>query len=273
MRVAVARALLALMAAGCAAVERPPRIDDATRARIEVGTTTREEVLLTLGLPEATGRQGQSFFYQWERSVAIAILPAMYAVAAFGHADIEHLRIEFDDSGVVSDIAEGAYRVTIPFELSKAAAYMLATSEEDAEAKLFRTKRGACVVYLYVERSGSNAFSSIAAAYLQIDDRYAGDVGADGWFYRLVLLPGEHVVTVVDWKRPDIPRFDQPFLVVDEEATPEVKDTLTFVCNVGEATFIEIGYPAFARFPRLRSTAAVEAREAIANGQLVIGPL
>ena len=274
MRVAVVRALLAFVVSGCAAVELPPRIDDATRARIEVGTTTREEVLLALGLPEATERGGRSFFYRWERSTAFAIIPVPAPqLMIYGHASIEHLRVEFGASGVVSNIVEGAYGVTIPFELSKMAAYTLATPEEDAKAKRFRTDPGACVLYLYVRRSGGNAFSSNIAAYLQINGRYAGDVGADGWFYRVILAPGEHVAAVVDWKRPDIARFDQPFLFVDEEAAPEIKDSVTFACGAGEAAFVEIGYPAFTRFPRLRSAEAIEGRDAVADGQLVIGPL
>ena len=272
MRTAVFPSLLAAMLAACVAAEHPPRFDEQTVGQIETGKSTREDVLLTLGLPERTGQDGRTLYYQWIRSVAVAIIPTPYGVPAFGHISGEYLRVDFDAGGLVSNIVTREETLDIPFDITKATGYALALPEEDAAAKRFHADPLKCTIYLYVKRSGGDSFSSTTPAFLRIDRRHAGHVGGDSWYFRISLMPGMHTATILDARWDKVPRVAAPSWDLNNKA-PKIKEELTFRCSAGDVDFIEIGYPALANYPSLREVDSEEGRAAIREGKLLIGQL
>ncbi len=67
---------------------------------LEVGSTKREEVLLTLGIPEYTYDHERTFVYQWEKAAGSIV----HGKKALGHERRE-LFIVFDDIGIVKSFA------------------------------------------------------------------------------------------------------------------------------------------------------------------------
>jgi len=63
---------------------------------LEVGSTKREEVLLTLGLPEYTYDHERAFVYQWDTASGVWVS----GKKSLSYKTYE-LLIEFDDIGIV----------------------------------------------------------------------------------------------------------------------------------------------------------------------------
>ncbi len=107
--------IFSLLCAGCIIIPIPipeHSPDAAYRAPIkkeslefiEVGSTKREEVLLTLGPPDCTQENERVFDYQWEtESEWIYVVGAGYQAAGgtFHFSLTYQLLIEFDDTGIV----------------------------------------------------------------------------------------------------------------------------------------------------------------------------
>jgi len=63
---------------------------------LEVGSTKREEVLLTLGIPEYTYHHERTFVYQWDTASGV-----WYELKKFPSYKTYELFIVFDDIGIV----------------------------------------------------------------------------------------------------------------------------------------------------------------------------
>jgi len=105
--------ILSLVCAGCIIIPIPipehadygrPPIGEESLGFLEVGSTKREEVLLTLGLPEYTRDHERVFIYEWNtKSEVVWVFGTM--VSAGSKKDTTHytyqLLIEFDDIGIL----------------------------------------------------------------------------------------------------------------------------------------------------------------------------
>ena len=266
--------VVACVITGCIGIDRPARYSAETLDQVEVGTTTREEVILLMGLPTHTGRNGQTFFYRWELSVQVALVPLFIPVggpAVFASASFESVRVDFDSSGVVSKLTRGEGTLIVPFEIVKYIGYTMAFPEEDKEAKRFLSDSDACTVYLYVNRIGGNAFTNVKPFYIEIDRQLVGDVGADHWYYRQMVLPGQHAVIVSE--RPEkVARFSDYLVTAGLSENHKVWESLTFDCVAGELYFFEVRFAAISMGPRLRQVGSDEGREAVNKGRLLIAP-
>ncbi len=270
MRPAFLCIVVACVITGCVAIDRPARYSAEDLDQVEVGTTTREEVTLLMGMPKHTGRNGQTFFYRWELSGEVGMVPFPVPFL-FGSISFESVRVDFDSSGVVSKLTRGKETLSVPFEMVKYIGYTMAFPEEDKAAKRFLSDSDACTVYLYVNRIGGNAFTNVKPFYIEIDRQLVGDVGADHWYYRQMVLPGQHAVIVSE--RPEkVARFSDYLVTAGLSENRKVWESLTLDCVAGELYFFEVRFAAISMGPRLRQVGSDEGREAVNKGRLLIAP-
>lgn len=101
--VAIAAAL-----AGCVVIPTPPVALDGPTAdaleRIRVGSSSRADVLLSLGSPDERLHDDRVFFYRWKRLRAVGALGAFPVAAPFGVTDTVQYALGFDDAGAVARI-------------------------------------------------------------------------------------------------------------------------------------------------------------------------
>ena len=263
--------VVACVITGCIGIDRPARYSAETLDQVEVGTTTREEVILLMGLPKHTGRNGQTFFYRWELSGEVGMVPFPVPFL-FGSISFESVRVDFDSSGVVSKLTRGKETLSVPFEMVKYIGYTLAFPEEDKEAKRFLSESDACTVYIYINRIGGNAFTNVKPFFLKIDRQLVGDAGADHWYYRQTVSPGQHAVIVSEERSKAVARFSDYLATAGFSGNHKVWESLTLDCVAGELYFFEVRFAAISMGPRLRQVGSDEGREAVNKGRLLIAP-
>ena len=268
--------VVACVISGCVSIDVPDRYSAETLDKVEVGATTREDVILLMGLPKHTGRNGQTFFYRWELSGEVGAVTSvpnpLFFVFVYGSVSFESVRVDFDSSGVVSKLTRGEETLSVPFEMVKYIGYTMAFPEEDKEAKRFLSATDACTVYLYVNRIGGNAFTNVKPFFIEIDRQLVGDAGADHWYYRQIVLPGQHAVIVSEGRPKTVARFSSIFVAASVPPAHEVWESLTFDCVAGELYFFEVRFAAISMGPRLRQVGSDEGREAVNKGRLLIAP-
>lgn len=257
---------------GCISPDITARHSAETLDRIEPGATSREDVIFLIGLPKSTGRNGDVFFYRWELSGAVALIPAPPIVFPVGYVSFQILRVDFDGSGIVSHVRSRRETLSIPFDFIKDVGYSLASEAEDREAKRFLGSPDACTVYIYVRRLGGNVFTTIFPFIIEIDRQLVGDVGADYWYYRRAISPGQHEVDLLRAQRHRVSRFEEYFVQPSVPLVREVEDSLTFQCAAGELYFLQVRIGILSGHPSLRQIDPDEGREAIGQGNLLIGP-
>jgi hypothetical protein len=83
------------------AAERTSRdeVKEGSKLGIDVGKTTRIDVLLALGEPDGRASDDSSFTYESTRSWAVGLYPV-----AGGEVTLSRLVISFNDDGVVSKV-------------------------------------------------------------------------------------------------------------------------------------------------------------------------
>ena len=256
---------------GCVIPDITARHGAETLDRIEPGATSREDVIFLIGLPKSTGRNGSVFFYRWELSGAVALIPAPPIVFPIGYVSFQILRVDFDGSGIVSDVRSRQETLNIPFDFVKDVGYSLASEAEDREAKRFLGSPDACTVYIYVRRLGGNYFTTISPFVIEIDRQPVGDVGADYWYYRRAISPGQHEVDLLRAQRHRISRFEEYFVQPSAPLVRNLEDSLTFQCAAGELYFFQVRVGVVSDHPSLRPVDPDEGREAIGQGNLLIG--
>ena len=271
MRPAFLRIVVACMITGCVAIDRPARYSAEDLDQVEVGTTTREEVTLLMGLPKHTGRNGQTFFYRWELSGEVGMVPFPVPFL-FGSISFESVRVDYDSSGVVSKLTRGKETLSVPFEMVKYIGYTLAFPEEDKEAKRFLSESDAYTVYIYINRIGGNAFTNVKPFFLKIDRQLVGDAGADHWYYRQTVSPGQHAVIVSEERSKAVARFSDYLATAGFSGNHKVWESLTLDCVAGELYFFEVRFAAISMGPRLRQVGSDEGREEVNKGRLLIAP-
>ena len=119
--------LVLLMVTGCVVLPTPEHgliegrgmIDRKTQATLHPGVTTREEVLLQFGEPDAALRQQEVFVYYWSRVqgyFAYAVAGGYSGAAGGGPIGRVHLfLIEFDKTGRVKRFEEtGPHMMQLP---------------------------------------------------------------------------------------------------------------------------------------------------------------
>lgn len=182
------------------------------------------------------------------------------------------LRVDFDGSGIVSDVRLRQETLNIPFDFIKDVGYSLASEAEDREAKRFLGSADACTVYIYVRRLGGNVFTTIFPFVIEIDRQLVGDVGADYWYYRRAISPGRHEVDLLRAQRHRVSRFEEYFVQPSTPLVRNVEDSLTFQCAAGELYFLQVRIGVVSGYASLRQIDPDEGREAIGQGNLLIGP-
>lgn len=263
--------VVACVITGCIGLEVPARYSAETLDQVEVGTTTREEVILLMGLPKHTGRNGQTFFYRWELSGQVALVPLFFAVA-YGSISFESVRVDFDSSRVVSELTRGKETLSWPFEMNKYIGYTMAFSKEDKEAKRFVADSGTCSVYFYVNRIGGDNFTTTQLMYIKIDRQPVGNVGTNDWYYRQIISPGRHTVVILDKEPEKVARFYDYFATAGRSGNPKVMDSLMFDCMAGELYFFEVRIGLLTKYPDLRQVDSAKGRKAVNKGRLLITP-
>lgn len=273
MRPAFLCIVVAYVITGCVAIDRPARYSAEDLDRVEVGTTTREEVTLLMGMPKHTGQNGQIFFYRWELSRAVGMVPVPAPVVfVFGSVSFESVRVDFDSSGVVSKFTRGTETLSVPFEMNKYIGYTMAFPKEDEEAKRFVGDSDACTVYFYVNRVGGDYFTTVQPMYIKIDRQPVGNVGNNDWYYRQIISPGQHTVVILAGEPEKVARFYDYLVTAGLSGNPAVMDSLTFDCVAGELYFFEVRIGLLTRYPDLRQVDSDEGREAVNKGSLLIAP-
>jgi hypothetical protein len=272
MRLTCIFVIAAFAMTGCVSPDITARYSTETLDRIEAGTTSREDVIFLIGLPKSTGRNGSVFFYRWELSAAIALIPAPPIVFPLGSVSFQILRVDFDNRGIVSNVRSRQETLSVPFDFIKDVGYSLASEAEDREAKRFLGSPDACTVYIYVRRLGGNAFTTIFPFIIEIDRQLVGDVGADYWYYRQTILPGQHEVDLLRAQRQRVSRFEEYSVPPSAPLVRNVEDSLTFQCAAGELYFFQVRIGVISDHPSLRQIELDEGREAIGQGNLLIGP-
>ncbi len=257
---------------GCVAIDRPARYSAEDLDRVEVGTTTREEVTLLMGRPKHTGQNGQTFFYRWELSGVIGMVPAPPVVFVYGSVSFESVRVDFDSSGVVSKLTRGKETLSVPFEMNSYIGYTMAFPEEDKEAKRFVADSDACTVYFYVNRVGGDYFTTVQPMYIKIDRQPVGNVGNNDWYYRQIISPGEHTVVILAGEPEKVARFYDYLVIAGFSEDPAVMDSLTFDCMAGELYFFEVRVGLLTKYPDLKQVDSAKGREAVKKGRLLISP-
>ena len=257
---------------GCVIPDITARHSAETLGRIEPGTTSREDVIFLIGLPKSTGQNGSVFFYRWELSGAVLLIPAPPIIFPVGYVSFQILRVDFDNRGIVSDVRSRQETLSAPFDFIKDAGYSLASEAEDRAAKRFLGAPDACTVYLYVRRLGGNFFTTISPFVIEIDRQLVGDVGADYWYYRRAISPGQHEVDLLRAQRHRVSRFEEYFVQPSFPLVRIVEDSLTFQCAAGGLYFFQVRIAVFSDHPSLRPVDPDEGREAISQGNLLIGP-
>ena len=241
----------------------------------KVGTTTREKVILLLGLPKHTGRSGQTFFYRWELSGVIGVLlvPAPAPVSFMAVSiSMESLRVDFDSSGVVNKLTPGTETISLPFEMNKYIGYTMAFPKEDKEAKRFVADPNGCTVYIYVNRVGGDYFTTIQMMYLKIDRQSVGNVGNNEWYYRQIVSPGQRTVIILGAEPKKVGRFSDILVSLRVAGKSEALDSLTFDCVAGEIFFFEVLIGFLTRYPELKRVDSAEGRKAVNKGRLLLAP-
>ena len=265
--------VVACVITGCVAIDRPARYSAEDLDQVEVGTTTREEVTLLMGMPKHTGHNGRTFFYRWELSGEIGVILAPVPVPfLFASVSMESVRVDFDSSGVVNKLTPGKETISLPFEMNKYIGYTMAFPKEDKEAKLFVADPNGCTVYIYVNRVGGDNFTTIQMMYIKIDRQPVGNVGNNQWYYRQIVSPGQHTVIILGAEPIKVARFyDSPYSL-QLAGKSEALDSLTFDCVAGEISFIEVLIGLLTRYPELKGVDSAEGRKAVNKGRLLLAP-
>ncbi len=269
MRLTCVFVIAAFAMTGCVSLNITARHSAETLDRIEAGATSREDVIFLIGLPKSTGRNGSVFFYRWELSGAIALIPGPPLV---GSVSFQILRVDFDNRGIVSNVRSRQETLSVPFDFIKDVGYSLASEAEDREAKRFLGSPDACTVYIYVRRLGGNAFTTIFPFVIEIDRQLVGDVGADYWYYRRAIVPGPHEVDLLRAQRHRVSRFEEYLVPPSAPLVRNLEDSLTFQCTAGGLYFFQVRIGVVSGHPSLRQIDPEEGREAIGQGNLLIGP-
>ena len=103
--------MLCILCSGCIAIPTDfygygtrRNVSEETEAKLVVGVTTKEDVLLALGQPDLAMSDDATFIYKWEKikGVGISLVPLPNALGA--PVDFQkdfQLRLKFDENGVL----------------------------------------------------------------------------------------------------------------------------------------------------------------------------
>ncbi len=103
--------VLAVALSGCLVVPTPhfnagtarANLDKQTPAKIELGASSLEDVLLRLGEPDAISSDGRKLVYRSEKVIAIWLAGGGYQGVAGALTKDRYLVLEIDDGGVVQN--------------------------------------------------------------------------------------------------------------------------------------------------------------------------
>ncbi len=262
--------LMAGVLTGCVGIDIPIRYNADTLNQVEVGTTMREEVILLMGLPNHTGRNGQTFFYRWAQSLELGVVPVIPVPFIYGSVSFKSMRVDFDSSGFVSELTRGKETLIVPFEMNKSIGYTMAFPKEDKEAKRFVADSGTCSVYFYANRVGGNYFTTVQPMYIKIDRQTVGNVGNNDLYYRQIISPGRHTVVILDKEPEKVARFYDYFATAGLSGNPKVMDSLMFDCMGGELYFFDVRIGILTKYPDLRQVDSAKGRKEDNKGTLLI---
>ena len=218
---------------------------------IEAGSTTREEVILTLGQPDVVARNETLFVYAAERVVSINVVGGGAPVGR----GYWYLVIEFDQDGtaegheIVTSLLDFCFGVCIPCAtngiciVSGSKAVLIAPEEEDKNAKKFRVNPDKCSIYIYRSDWHDGLWPPIS-----LNRRYSVLTYHKGYFL-WEADPGQIVVSSGGALRK-----------------------LTFPCEAGKTYFVRQVMPLFASGDVLfQLVDESEGRDGVSRGKLILG--
>ncbi len=246
--------LCVFLLTGCIAIplpfERPFR--EETAQFIEVGSTTREEVILTLGKPDVVARNETLFVYAAERATGYLWVEPGRETVGRGYW---YLVIEFDQDStvegheIVTSYLDVCWGICIPCAengiciVSSSKVVLIAPEEEDKNAKKFRVNPDKCSIYIYRSEWGKRWWSPIS-----LNGRYAGLNYHKGYFL-WEADPGQIVVS-------------------SGSASGEV----TFPCEAGKTYFVRQVMPSSVDGNVVNQLVdESEGRDGVDSGRLILG--
>jgi hypothetical protein len=233
---------------------------------IEIGQTTRKDVLFALGEPAIARRDGDLFAYsdfqlKTQMHFLLASPRGGAAGGSVGFGTKHLLAITFDNNGIVRTVelsAESAREgiTGLPkttYCISSGECFVsdgrdivaFATPGEDREAKSFAATPNSCVVYLYPDDEFD--YSVVLDTRVRLPSTNRG-------YFLWRLDPGQHRIAA-----------STPQPLTDAE--------LTFSCEAGEAIFLRYFYLGVFQGMKLAHVPAVEGEAGVRSGKLVLGDL
>ena len=206
--------------------------------RIQIGETSRDEVMEILGEPKAFLMDPEIHYYAkslsmgFQRVVMLAVSPSGPVGPLLGRGGLTTLAlaIQFDETGIVSSVdrlPEGPCKSTVPclgyayFKTDDKAyeLFLLAPEEDDAAAKQFHPKRDSCSVYLFTEREYGTPSRLRLQATLG-SSPFPTRLLYNGGYQLWHLSPGQHRI----------------YIVAAELIT---RERIEFGCDAGEVKYLE----------------------------------
>ncbi len=183
--------LCVFLLTGCVVIplpyERP--FKEETVQFIEVGSTTREEVILTLGQPDVVARNETLFVYAAESATGFV---AIYSGGGGVGRGYWYLVIEFDQDSTVErhEIVTAsifAYPCTTNgiCVVPGSKGVLIAPEEEDKNAKKFRVNPEKCSIYIYRSNRNRRWWAHTTGRWwspIYLNGRYAGLNYYEGYF-------------------------------------------------------------------------------------------
>jgi len=182
---------LSLALLGCVPLPLPwmsdePRIEEDTLENIDIGVTTREEILSLLGTPDLMRRGNKLWIYGWAQGHGMLITPSPEPNEALYYT-YHVLFLEFNESGLLEnlDIEQGEHAclqddvcvykwewnwTKESFCLDESTSIITASHKEEERAEHFVPSKDVCGAYLFTHHS--NIYFSISdARYKRLDYR------------------------------------------------------------------------------------------------------
>ena len=248
--------------------QKEPRFVDESVSQIIPGVTTKREVKIVLGPPDAIRKNDSIYIYSDPRKIGIAVVALYYNVGGISDVyKIHHVIIQFNNSGIVQEVDSIYGRSTTKNGILVAFAappnkevILYAQSCLDEKAKEFLVPEGKSAIYFYWrKRSFFLGQVTHETGHLYLDNTSLSDITKHGYFY-LVVDPGMHQLEVLASRA-------EPYLQTG---------TLSINCEEGQIYFVEQTWKLERIFPtaiwsgQMRTVDKDEGQSAIKKRRLIL---
>jgi outer membrane protein assembly factor BamE (lipoprotein component of BamABCDE complex) len=186
--------------------QKEPRFVDESVSQIIPGVTTKREVKIVLGPPDAIRKNDSIYIYSDPRKIGIAVVALYYNVGGISDVyKIHHVIIQFNNSGIVQEVDSIYGRSTTKNGILVAFAappnkevILYAQSCLDEKAKEFLVPEGKSAIYFYWRKRPFFLFLGgliVETGHVYLDNKSLADITKHGYFY-LVVDPGMHQLQI-----------------------------------------------------------------------------